>query len=95
MGDSEIAERTWLVLHTDIGPYLLGAWYRPPQAGEVASIESLPGEQRQYSQHALATVVIGDMNVHQQSWLRHSSGGKTIEGRALQSTAADMQLKQI
>eukprot|EP00973_Karenia_brevis_P079035 10967523-Karenia_brevis.AAC.1 len=35
------------------------------------------------------------MNVHQQSWLRHSSAGNTVEGRALQSATADMHLKQI
>ena len=33
---SDLSERVWLVIHSDIGPYLLGVWYRPPDPGEVA-----------------------------------------------------------
>ena len=34
---SEDAERVWCIIHTDCGPYLLGAWYSPPGA-ETGSI---------------------------------------------------------
>ena len=27
---SEMAERVWVLLHTDRGPYLICCWYRPP-----------------------------------------------------------------
>ena len=30
-------ERTWMLVHTDRGAYLLGSWYRPP-GGETESI---------------------------------------------------------
>ena len=33
VADSEIRERSWHVLHSDIGPVLLGLWYRPPCYG--------------------------------------------------------------
>ena len=38
---SIVSERIWCVLHSDIGPFLLCAWYRPPERGEVLSISSL------------------------------------------------------
>ena len=30
---STVSERIWCVLHSDIGPFLLCAWYRPPERG--------------------------------------------------------------
>ena len=38
---SEENERSWHVIHSDIGPILLGIWYRPPQNGEIQSIRRL------------------------------------------------------
>lgn len=32
---SQHFEREWLTLHSDIGPILLGNWYRPPDGGEI------------------------------------------------------------
>ena len=28
LDESKVAERTWSILHTDIGPVLVGNWYR-------------------------------------------------------------------
>ena len=29
LGNSESAERVWVLLHNDLGPILIGLWYRP------------------------------------------------------------------
>ena len=44
MHTSEVSERLWFQLHTDNGPYLLCAWYRPPVQGEVLTIDSFNTE---------------------------------------------------
>ena len=33
--DSIDAERSWHIIHADVGPILLGVWYRPPDAPDV------------------------------------------------------------
>ena len=38
VSDSDQSERSWHVLHCDIGPILFGLWYRPPDYGEIQSI---------------------------------------------------------
>ena len=35
---SEDAERLWLIVHADTGPYRIGLWYQPPDLGELATI---------------------------------------------------------
>ena len=46
-------ERSWLTIHSEIGPILLGVWYRPPVRGEVGSITACEVEwQRLASDHA-------------------------------------------
>ena len=36
---SDVDERTWLLLHSDVGPVSLCCWYRPPCAGEIVHQE--------------------------------------------------------
>ena len=79
---SEDDERSWHTVHTAQGPLLLGVWYRPSCTGEVASVERLEEEWLQHSEGALGTLVVGDLNVHHESWLRYSNS-TTAEGRAL------------
>ena len=43
MKKSESAEGVWCVVHSDRGPYLLGAWYRPPST-EQDTIETCERE---------------------------------------------------
>ena len=31
--DSESSERLWVLVHSNLGPYLIGVWYRPPVQG--------------------------------------------------------------
>ena len=58
------SERTWHTIHSDIGPVLLGAWYRPPVSGEVSSIKSCDEEWQRLSGNFVATILAGDLNVH-------------------------------
>ena len=43
VGDSDVTERSWHILHTDRGPMAVALWYRRPDPGEVASIKALDG----------------------------------------------------
>ena len=40
--DSNIAESTWHIVHTDIGGVLLAAWYRPLEALRIIPTASTP-----------------------------------------------------
>ena len=83
VGDSPVDERSWYILHCDIGPVLVCVWYRPPDDGEVNSIWRFEREFDQYFGDAIAFVGIGDFNVHNIEWLRHSRRN-TPEGTALE-----------
>ena len=86
VGDSEEHERAWYMAHADQGPILVGVQYRRPKKGEVASIESLYDEVGKFSDQAIYTVLMGDFNVHEVSWLRFSNG-TSKEGQALHTFA--------
>ena len=79
---STTAERMWFIMHTDVGPILLSVWYRPPAQGNISSISTLATELNQFRDEVIGTAIVGDPNVHQQSWLRFSTGN-TTEGKAL------------
>ena len=57
-------ERSWLTIHSEIGPLLCGVWYRPPTLGEVGSIVSCELEWRRLSSEHVASILVGDLNVH-------------------------------
>ncbi len=84
VGDSNVHERAWYIVHSERGPILLGLQYRRPDRGEVESIESLYEEIGKFDGEAIFTVLMGDFNVHEAAWLRFSDG-TTPEGRALQA----------
>ena len=86
VGDSKVAERSWHIIHSNRGPLLAGLWYRRPERGEVLSIESLETEITEFSSDVLGIILLGDMNVHEQSWLGFSDGS-SAEGRALRDLA--------
>lgn len=56
--ESATNERVWLVLHADTGPYLVGVWYRPPDPGETASIDSCEEEWQRLSVDVLGTIFL-------------------------------------
>ena len=76
--DSIDAERS----HADVGPILLGVWYRPPDAPDVHT-SSLAAELQRLSKGMVGTVVVGDMNIHHARWLWFSNGNTGI-GQVLQ-----------
>ena len=93
VGDSDVAERSWHILHTDRGPVAVALWYRRPSPGEVASIHTLEPELRKFGSDTVGTLILGDMNVHEPAWLRYSSG-TTIEGRELHGFCSEHGLQQ-
>ena len=90
---STMAERTWHILHSDRGPLCVGIWYRPPRHSEVATIYSLESELATHGEGTLGTIILGDMNVHEASWLRFSNG-TSVEGRALRDKCSELGLEQ-
>ncbi len=82
VGDSSVAERSWHILHTDRGPISISLWYRPPNKGEVDTIRSLSPEITHFAKDVSGHVIVGDLNVHETSWLRFSDGSSP-EGREL------------
>ena len=82
------------MIHTSQGLVRLCAWYRPPCSGEVDTITSFKEELLQHSAGTIGTLVVGDLNVHNPSWLKFSSRN-SVEGRALQHASAESGLVQI
>jgi hypothetical protein len=84
----------WFLMHSNNGPYLLCAWYRPPVQGEVESITSFEEELIRLRRHALGVLVKGDLNLHCQRWLFHSDGN-TKEGDLMRDACSRNGLRQI
>ena len=82
VGDSRNAERSWHILHTDRGPISVALWYRPPNRGEIDSILTLTPEIDEFARDVSGQIILGDLNVHEASWLKHSDG-TSVEGREL------------
>ena len=90
--DSMSAERQWLLIHADQGPILLCNWYRPPD--DATSVETLEEEWQRHAEVALKRIIVGDLNLHQRSWLRHSSGDTPL-GKEMHEKVSRMGLSQI
>ena len=94
VGHSIEYERSWHILHTDIGAFCIGLWYRPPEYNEIASIHTLETEYNEFSLNCIGTIIVGDMNVHHKSWLTYSNG-TSPEGRALFDVCYRCGLQQL
>ena len=94
LADSNSDERSWFVIHADSGPILLCLWYRRPDLGETQSIFRFDTELCMYSRHAVSCIVMGDINVHNPSWLRFSNRD-TAEGSELEAICGQHGLRQI
>ena len=81
---SQTAKRLWLLVHAHQGPHLVGVWYRPPAAGEVATIHTFKTELNALEGISLGTIVLGDFNVRNEMWQRHSNAN-SAKGTALKS----------
>ena len=88
MHKSVDSERQWTLVHSDLGPYLVGAWYRSPVRGGTDLIQSLREEWSKLSPRTMGIIIIGDMNVHHKRWLWKSSRN-SVEGAELHQFCAD------
>ena len=91
--NSTVAERSWHVVHTDVGGILLGLWYRPP-GSDHSHITTLDAELERLSEGMIGTLLIGDINVWHKSWLKHSPCD-TLEGESLRNICKQHDLKQL
>ncbi len=90
---SEGAERMWCILHTNVGAFLLGNWYRAPDAGDD-SICSLPTELASLRDDVVGVILAGDVNIHHRKLLRHSRENSAI-GERLWNISKEESLKQL
>ena len=91
--ESRSAERLWARVETDLGPFLLGLWYRPPNADDQ-QFTSLEPELERLSDGYVGTLLLGDFNIHQRRWLRYSSGNTPL-GDKMQTLAGKYDLKEL
>ena len=80
--DSEDFERSWLEVHADMGAVTLGGWYRPLQSGELGSILALGHKLESNIGDCHGTVLVGDLNVHNEAWLTWSRSTSLALARA-------------
>ena len=90
--ESTAAERIWTRVETDLGPFLLGLWYRPPGADDEAFL-SLEPELARLGEGMLGVFLCGDFNIRQRSWLRYSPCNTPL-GSQMQALAHKYGLKQ-
>ena len=64
LGDSTVAERSWVIVHSDHRPHVIGCWFRRPAPGEIDSIRSLKEELQTHTAKAVESVLLGDLNVY-------------------------------
>ena len=85
---AEHYERSWHVIHADIGPVLCCVWYRPPQRGEVGSIRAFASEWARLKDEFIGTILVGDLNLHHTHWLKFSSC-VSVEGTSMYRFCCD------
>lgn len=91
---SVTSERVWVLVHSDPDPYLIGAWYRPPEPGRVVSTTSLRQEEHEeLSQGTVGTIIVDDMNIHHKRWLWRSDRN-SAERELLHKFCLDNGLQQ-
>ena len=86
--------RCWIVYHSEDGPILACCWYRPPDPGNIYGIERFKEEFARLRREAVGAIILGDLNVHCRSWLRHSSRN-SLEGITLHDYCNSNGLKQL
>ena len=72
---------------------LLCLWYRRPCPNEIASIQRFDEELGKYSRDTVGAIIMGDMNVHNIEWLKHSSCNSN-EGKKLEAVCCSHGLTQ-
>ena len=70
VADSLKHERSFHLVHTDLGALSIVLWYRPPCYKELSSINDLFPECEEYGKGSMGTIIVGDLNVHHKPWLQ-------------------------
>ena len=70
-----------------MGPALLGVWYRAPDAPQEHS-DTLEIELAEHYKDHVYTVLVGDLNLYHQKWLRHSTGDSSYSYKTCAQTLA-------
>jgi len=75
--ESQVHERCWICFHTDEGPVLVCAWYRPPDTSlpretHLDGLNSFSEELNRLNSKARGVLVMGDPNLHQRKLLKYS-----------------------
>ena len=68
---SVVSDRSWQIIHSDIKGILLGLWYRPSGAN-ARDISGFGEDFSRLSVDTMGARIVGDMNIWQKSWLKHS-----------------------
>ena len=92
--NSQVAERSWVIIHSDHGPYVIGCWYRPPAPGEVDSIRSFKEEAQSHATSAVGCVLLGALNIHLRKWLKYSNRN-CLKGQELCAVCKELGLTQL
>ena len=92
--NSQVVERSWVIIHSDHGPYVIGCWYRPPAPGEVDSIRSSKEEAQLHATNAVGCVLLGDFNIHHRKWLKFSNRN-SLEGQELCTVCKELGMTQL
>ena len=79
---SPSAERMWFCVQLLTCRVLVCCWYRRPEPNETTTIASLATEYQSLADAYSYSIIIGDCNVHEPTWLRFSNHS-TVEGRLL------------
>ena len=58
-----MAERGWVVVHSDEGAVLIGAFYRPPKLGETDTLRTMADEFRKHNGDVIGSYIVGEFNV--------------------------------
>ena len=91
-GNSVVNERSWHVVHLNIGDFLIGHWYRSDHLPHDAFAE-LRQELQLHISDYLGILLCGDLNIHHKKWL-HYSHSNTSMGEELHSLCKDFDLIQ-
>ena len=94
LGDSTVAERSWVIVHSDHRHHVIGCWYRRPAPGEIDLIRSLKEELQTHAAKAVESVLLGDLNVYHRRWLKFFNTN-SWEGGVLCSTCKEIGLTQL
>ena len=86
-------ERTWCSVHTNIGPVLVGNWYRSQDDDAALSMPRCRAELTELMDDHVGCALLGDINVHYRRWLRFSNGN-TWQGKMLYDVCTDLGLVQ-